>query len=115
MTPFDFLSDLLANPALQKALWPALVETMQMLVISGVATVLIGLPLGVILFVVAPGGMAENRVANFILSSVIVNNIRSFPYAILMVALIPVNEATISPTSTMKASPIPGATSGRET
>ena len=90
MMPLDFFSDLFANSALQKALWPALVETMQMLFISGIATVLIGLPLGVVLFLVRPGGMAENRVANFILSSVIVNNIRSFPYAILMVALIPV-------------------------
>lgn len=90
MIPLDFFSDLISNPALQKALWPALVETMQMLVISGLATVVIGLPLGVVLFVVRPGGMAEHRVTDVIVSSIIVNNIRSFPYAILMVSLIPI-------------------------
>lgn len=81
--------DLFSNPALRKALGPALVETLQMVGISGIATVLLGLPLGVILFVVRPGGMAANRVADVALSSVLVNITRSFPYAILMVSLIP--------------------------
>lgn len=86
----DFFTDLFSNPALSKALLPALIETLQMVGISGVATVLIGLPLGVVLYVVRPGGMAENRVLHFILSPIIVNITRSYPYAILMVALIPV-------------------------
>ncbi len=81
--------DLFSNPALRKALGPALVETLQMVGISGIATVLLGLPLGVILFVVRPGGMAATRVADVALSSVLVNITRSFPYAILMVSLIP--------------------------
>lgn len=77
------------NPALQKALLPAFIETIQMVVISGLATVLIGLPLGVILFVTQKGGLGENRGLNFVLSSIVVNITRSIPYAILMVALIP--------------------------
>lgn len=95
MTPLNFVDDLLANPALQKALWPAFVETLQMVGIAGVATVLIGLPLGVILYVVQPGGLAANRVAHVVLSSVIVNNVRSFPYAILVVALIPLTRVLV--------------------
>ena len=85
----DFFNQLFSNPALTTALLPALIETLQMVVISSVATVAIGLPLGVILFVVQPGGMAENRAANVVLSTIVVNITRSFPYAILMVSLIP--------------------------
>ncbi|GAA4900825.1 ABC transporter permease [Tessaracoccus lubricantis] len=77
------------NPALQKALLPAFIETIQMVGISGLATVLIGLPLGVVLFVTQRGGLGENRALNFVLSSIVVNITRSIPYAILMVALIP--------------------------
>lgn len=91
----DFLDQLLANPAIQRALWPALVETLQMVGISGVATVLLGLPLGVVLFVVQPGGMAENRAAHVVLSTIVVNITRSFPYAILMVSLIPLTRVLV--------------------
>lgn len=89
MTPLDLIGDALANPALTKALWPALQETLVMVGIAGAATVLLGLPLGVILFVTQPGGMTENRFLNFVLSGIVVNITRSIPYAILMVSLIP--------------------------
>lgn len=77
------------NPALQRALLPAFVETLQMVLVSGLATVVIGLPLGVLLYVTQRGGLGENRPLNFVLSSIIVNITRSIPYAILMVALMP--------------------------
>ena len=44
----DFLNSLAGNPAITTALGPALVETLQMVAISGVLTVLFGLPLGVV-------------------------------------------------------------------
>ena len=78
-----------ANPAIQKAMWPALLETLQMVGISGLATLVLGLPLGVLLYITAPGGMSANRPLNVVLSTVIVNVTRSFPYAILMIALMP--------------------------
>lgn len=77
------------NPALQKALLPAFVETVQMVGISSLVTVLIGLPLGVVLFVTQRGGLGDNRPLNFVLSAIVVNITRSVPYAILMVALMP--------------------------
>lgn len=83
------LSDLFANPAISKALWPAFLETLQMVGISAVATVLIGLPIGVILFLTRPGGIAANRVINVALGSVVVNLTRAVPYAILMLTLVP--------------------------
>ncbi len=86
----DFFDSLATNPAINAALWPAFVETLQMVAISGLFTVLLGLPLGVVLFVSQPGGMADNRLLNVVLGGVLVNITRSIPYAILMVALIPV-------------------------
>ncbi len=84
-----FLDGLLGNPAITSALWPALLETLLMVGISGLATVVVGLPLGVVLFVTQPGGLAESRALNLVLGGVVVNITRSVPYAILMVSLIP--------------------------
>lgn len=95
MTPLDVLTDLLGNPAITTALAPALGETLLMVGISGLVTVLVGLPLGVVLFVTQPGGLAENRALNIVLSGVIVNITRSIPYAILMVTLIPVTRLLV--------------------
>lgn len=85
----DYLYELFTSPVIVNGLPEATIETLQMVGISSLATVVLGLPLGVILFVVQPGGMAENRVVHTILSPIIVNITRSFPYAILMVSLIP--------------------------
>lgn len=60
-----------------------------MMGISSLATVLIGLPLGVVLYVTQKGALGENRALNFVLSNIVVNITRSIPYAILMLALIP--------------------------
>lgn len=89
MTPLNVLTDLLENPAITTALWPAFVETLAMVGISGLATVVLGLPLGVVLFVTQPGGLAQHRALNLVLSGIVVNITRSIPYAILMVTLIP--------------------------
>ena len=85
----DFFDDLMTNPGITKALWPALLETLQMTGISTFFTVLIGLPLGILLLNTAKGGLTPNKTLNGILSGVIVNITRSIPFAILMVSLIP--------------------------
>jgi D-methionine transport system permease protein len=95
MTPLDALTDLVENPAITTALWPALVETLQMVSISGLATIVLGLPLGVVLFVTQPGGIAAHRALNVVLSGIIVNITRSIPYAILMVSLIPLTRTLV--------------------
>nr|WP_255422111.1 MULTISPECIES: methionine ABC transporter permease [unclassified Tessaracoccus] len=74
---------------MQKALLPAIWETLLMMGITSLATVLIGLPLGVVLYVTQKGALGENRALNFVLSNIVVNITRSIPYAILMLALIP--------------------------
>ncbi|GAB3282986.1 ABC transporter permease [Sinomonas notoginsengisoli] len=79
----------LDNPVLAKALPDAILETLQMVGISGFFTVLVGLPLGVFLHVAAPGGLRPMPAAYRILSDIVVNITRSIPFAILMVSLIP--------------------------
>ncbi|WP_247042489.1 methionine ABC transporter permease [Arthrobacter rhizosphaerae] len=83
------MNEIFGNPVLAKALPEAIVETLQMVGISAFFTVLIGLPLGVFLHVTAPGGLRPMPVTNRVMSDVIVNITRSIPFAILMVALIP--------------------------
>ena len=81
---FDFLT-----PTVQKAMLTATWETIEMTLISGVITVIIGLVLGILLHVTGKDGLAPIRWLNGILSGVIVNITRSIPFAVLMVALIP--------------------------
>jgi D-methionine transport system permease protein len=83
------VNEIFSNPVLAKALPEAIVETLQMVAISGFFTVLIGLPLGVFLHTTAPGGLRPMPVINRIVSDIVVNITRSIPFAILMVALIP--------------------------
>jgi D-methionine transport system permease protein len=69
-------------------LWTALGQTLTMLGIGLSAAVLIGGPLGVLLFLVADGQSLQNRPASLLLGW-FVNTVRSFPFIILLVALVP--------------------------
>lgn len=64
-------------------------DTLVMTVAATVFAYVIGVPLGVLLVVTAPGGLSPHRVLNAILGW-IVNVGRSIPFIILLVVLIPV-------------------------
>lgn len=66
----------------------ASIETLQILGVSGLFTVILGLPLGVLLFMTARSTSIKSRAVYTILS-LIVNILRSVPFIILIVALIP--------------------------
>ncbi|MCW3795576.1 MULTISPECIES: methionine ABC transporter permease [Paenibacillus] len=66
----------------------ASIETLQILGVSGLFTVILGLPLGVLLFMTARSASIKSRAVYTILS-LIVNILRSVPFIILIVALIP--------------------------
>ncbi|WP_338540590.1 methionine ABC transporter permease [Paenibacillus tundrae] len=72
----------------------ASIETLQILLVSGLFTVIIGLPLGVLLFMTARSPSAKSILVYSILS-VIVNILRSVPFIILIVALLPVTRALV--------------------
>lgn len=69
-------------------LWTALGQTLTMLGIGLSAAVAIGGPLGVLLFLVADGQSLQNKPASLVLGW-LVNTVRSFPFIILLVALVP--------------------------
>ena len=69
----------------------ATVATLQMLIISGLFTIILGLPLGILLYL---WGRSNSIVIRVIYSalSIVVNILRSIPFIILMVALIPISK-----------------------
>jgi D-methionine transport system permease protein len=69
-------------------LWIATGQTLLMLGIGLSAALVLGGPLGVLLFLLSPGQSLQNRPAYLVLSW-IVNTVRSFPFIILLVALVP--------------------------
>lgn len=73
-------------------IWSATVETFVMTGASLVFTVIIGLPLGVILFLTAQGQLLENRWTYQSLSF-LVNVLRSVPFLILLIVMIPLSRA----------------------
>lgn len=72
----------------------ATLDTLSMLGGSMVLTVVLGLPLGVILFLTGKGQMLQNRAANGVLSLVI-NILRSVPFVILLIVMIPLTVAMV--------------------
>lgn len=66
----------------------AIFETLYMVFVSTIVAVIIGAPIGVLLIISEKDGIKENILLSQILST-IVNIGRSFPFSILMVAIIP--------------------------
>lgn len=75
-------------------LWAATGETLYMTALSGVATFVLGIVLGLALFLTARGGLFQNR-AIYSVISVLVNVFRSIPFIILIVLLIPFTKTLI--------------------
>ena len=76
------------TPQLLELFATSLWETAVMVGVSGLVGALLGLPLGVYLHLSAPGGVLQNPTANRVLGAV-VNAVRSTPFIILLVAIIP--------------------------
>lgn len=72
----------------QSEIWQAIGETFLMVGISISAAVLVGLPLGTLLFLCRRDQLLENRIV-FSILNVFVNVVRSFPFLLLVVFLIP--------------------------
>ncbi len=83
------MSDVLASLAANvDAIGVALAETGFMLGFSLAAAVVLGLPLGVAIFLTRPGGVREHR-AIWTVANLYVTVVRSFPFLLLVVFLIP--------------------------
>lgn len=75
-------------------LFAATQETLYMTALSGVATLVLGIALGLALFLTARGGLYQNRTL-YSAISLIVNIFRSIPFIILIVLLIPVTKTLV--------------------
>ncbi len=86
-------------------IWLASVDTFWMLGGSLLFTVVLGLPLGVLLFLTGPRQMFEQK-AVYTLLSLVVNILRSLPFIILLIVMIPLT-VLITGTSLGVAGAIP--------
>lgn len=81
-------------------------ETLYMTLVSSAAAYLLGLPMGVILCITDRGGLAQNRPVNAVLGF-LVNMLRSVPFLILLVAIIPLTRAIVGTTIGSTATIVP--------
>lgn len=80
-------------PDLSTAFW----ETFQMVGIAFSLSIILGIPLGLFLFITDKGLFFENRVLH-VVGGFLINIVRSVPYIILMVLLLPLSQALIGTT-----------------
>jgi D-methionine transport system permease protein len=86
-------------------LWKATLDTLVMVGVTMAVAVVLGTPLGVLLYATAPGSLrpapAVNRVAGYL-----VNGLRSFPFIILLVILIPFSRVIVGTSIGPKAAAV---------
>lgn len=81
-------------------------ETLYMVLLAGLFTLLIGLPLGVLLFISRPGGLLPMPRLNRGLGTV-VNLGRSLPFVVMLIALIPLTRLIVGTTLGSTAAVVP--------
>ncbi|AIQ19100.1 methionine ABC transporter permease [Paenibacillus sp. FSL L8-0470] len=72
----------------------AIIETIQMVGFSLFLGSLLGIPIGILLVITRPGGVLENKALYAIINPMI-NIIRSLPFIILLVAIVPFTRAIV--------------------
>ncbi|WP_046216058.1 methionine ABC transporter permease [Paenibacillus wulumuqiensis] len=90
----------------QSEIWQAIGDTFTMVGISLAAAVLIGLPLGTLLYLTKKGQLYENLYLAGLLNS-LVNIIRSFPFLLLVVFLIPFTRMVVGTSIGTEAASVP--------
>lgn len=90
----------------EAAIWTSITETFIMVGVSILAAVLIGLPVGTLLFLCRKGKLLENQVV-FSTLNLLVNMIRSFPFLLLVVFLIPFTRLLIGTAIGTAAATVP--------
>ncbi|MFD7734630.1 methionine ABC transporter permease [Kitasatospora phosalacinea] len=96
---------------MQELMWPATWETLGMVGIAGLATLVIGLPIGLLLVLTDKDGLLQNLAVSRVLGTV-VNIGRSIPFAILIAALVPFTRAVAGTSLGWQAASVPLAVGG---
>ena len=87
-------------------IWQSIGETFVMVGVSIIAAILIGLPVGTLLFLCRKGQILENR-SVFSILNLLVNITRSFPFLLLVVFLIPFTRLIIGTAIGTAAATVP--------
>ena len=82
------------SEAVISMLWQGVQESLYMTIFATLFGYLLGLPMGVLLSVTDQGGLSPNRVVYRVLD-VIANVVRSTPFLILLILIIPVTKAIV--------------------
>ena len=90
---FDWLSNFF-TPDVLALIGQGLLDTLYMTLVSTAMSYVLGLPLGILLVVTDKDGIFPMRIVNGILG-VIINILRSVPFLILLVAVIPFTRAVV--------------------
>ena len=86
-------------------LWKATTDTFLMVGVTMLSAILLGTPLGVMLFLTAPAGLYPHAWVNKG-ASYLVNALRSFPFIILLVLLIPFSRVVVGTSIGPKAAAV---------
>lgn len=81
-------------------------ETLYMTIVSTIFAYLLGIPIGVILYITDKKGICQNRILNFVFG-IIVNMVRSIPFLILLVAILPFTRMIVGTTIGSDATIVP--------
>lgn len=90
----------------EEEIWRSIGQTFVMVGVSILAAILIGLPVGTLLFLCRKGKMMENQML-FSILNLLVNIIRSFPFLLLVVFLIPFTRLIIGTALGTAAATVP--------
>ncbi len=91
----QIVSKLLPNVSkISNVFWESVFQTLQMFVVAGAISFLLGLFFGIVLLVCKPGGILANKILYNVLDKVI-NVLRSIPFIIMIAALIPVTRLVV--------------------
>ncbi len=81
-------------------------ETLYMTLGSALVAYILGLPVGILLYITDKGGIKENKMVNSVVGT-IVNLLRSIPFILLLVAVMPVTRFVVGTTIGSTATIVP--------
>lgn len=87
-------------------LTPSIIQTIYMVLVSTLASLIIGFPMGVLLILTEENGLIENKIVYRVLDY-IVNISRSIPFIILMILVFPLSRLVVGTTIGTTASIVP--------
>lgn len=97
------------TPQIWGLIWTSTLQTLQMVSLSTLFSVILGLPLGILLCITSPasqGGLRPKPILNEVLSR-IVNILRSFPFIILIILLFPLSRLIVGTAIGTKSTIVP--------